>query len=137
MRHRFALWMLLGATLTAPAWGQAPETPKLRVSTIPIAGMVPLYAANKLGYFKDAGLEVAIEFAAGGAQSLPLGMQGTLQLSNGPVVAVALANQQGFDLRLLGPSLDDKRTTPGQTFFLNDTATTEIYTVSLHDTVAA
>ena len=115
MRHRFALWMLLGATLTAPAWGQAPETPKLRVSTIPIAGMVPLYAANKLGYFKDAGLEVAIEFAAGGAQSLPLVMQGTLQLSNGPIVSVALANQQGFDLRLLGPSLDDKRTTPGQT----------------------
>ena len=77
--------------LVAPAWGQAPETPKLRVSTIPIAGMVPLYTANKLGYFKNEGLEVSIEFAAGGAQSLPLVVQGTLQLSNGPIVSVALA----------------------------------------------
>ena len=44
--------------------GPAPETPKLRVSTIPIAGMTPLYTANKLGYFKDVGLEVNIDFAA-------------------------------------------------------------------------
>ena len=42
-------------------------------------------------------------------------MQGTLQLSNGPIVSVALAHQQGFDLKLIGPTLDDKRTAPGQT----------------------
>jgi len=115
MKHRIAGCIALAAALAAPAWGQAPETPKLRVSTIPIAGMVPLYTANKLGYFKNEGLEVSIEFAAGGAQSLPLVVQGTLQLSNGPIVSVALANQQGFDLRLLGPTLDDKRAVPGQT----------------------
>ena len=91
---------MLAAALAVSAWAQAPETPKLRVSTIPIAGMTPLYTANKLGYFKDAGLEVQIDFAAGGAQSLPLVMQGTLHLSNGPIVSVALAHQQGFDLRL-------------------------------------
>jgi NitT/TauT family transport system substrate-binding protein len=106
---------ILAAALAFPAWGQAPETPKLRVATIPIAGMTPLYAANKLGYFKDAGLEVSIEFAAGGVQTLPLVVQGTLQLSNGPIVSVALAHQQGFDLRLIGPTLDDKRAAPGQT----------------------
>jgi NitT/TauT family transport system substrate-binding protein len=114
MNHRVAGGMLVAA-LAFSAWAQAPETPKLRVSTIPIAGMTPLYTANKLGYFKDAGLEVAIDFAAGGAQSLPLVMQGTLQLSNGPIVSVALAHQQGSDLRLIGPTLDDKRATPGQT----------------------
>lgn len=106
---------VLAAVLAFPVLAQAPETPKLRVATIPIAGMTPLYAANKLGYFKDAGLEVHIDFTAGGAQSLPLVMQGTLQLSNGPIVSVALAHQQGFDLRLIGPTLDDKRTAPGQT----------------------
>ncbi|MGQ0653256.1 MAG: ABC transporter substrate-binding protein [Betaproteobacteria bacterium] len=63
--------------------------------------MTPLYTANKLGYFKDVGLEVAIDFTAGGAQSLPLVMQGTLQLSNAPIVSVALAHQQGFELRLI------------------------------------
>ena len=107
--------VVLAAVVAFPAWSQAPETPKLRIATIPIAGMTPLYAANKLGYFKDAGLEVAIDFTAGGAQSLPLVMQGTLQLSNGPIVSVALAHQQGFDLRLIGPTLDDKRAVPGQT----------------------
>jgi NitT/TauT family transport system substrate-binding protein len=106
---------LVAGTLAFASWAQAPETPKLRVSTIPIAGMTPLYAANKLGYFKDAGLEVAIDFTVGGAQTLPLVMQGSLQLSNGPIVSVALAQQQGFDLRLIGPTLDDKRATPGQT----------------------
>lgn len=106
---------ILAAVMAFPVWGQAPETPKLRIATIPIAGMTPLFAAHKLGYFKDAGLEVNIDFAAGGAQSLPLVMQGTLQLSNGPIVSVALAHQQGFDLRLIGPTLDDKRTAPGQT----------------------
>jgi NitT/TauT family transport system substrate-binding protein len=106
---------ILAAALAFPAWGQALETPKLRVSTIPIAGMTPLYTANKLGYFKDVGLEVNIDFAAGGAQSLPLVMQGTLQLSNAPIVSVALAHQQGFDLKLIGPTLDDKRASPGQT----------------------
>jgi NitT/TauT family transport system substrate-binding protein len=114
MRKSVAICMI-GAALAAPAWGQAPETPKLRVSTIPIAGMTPIYAANKLGYFKDVGLEVNVEFAAGGAQTVPLLVQGSLQLANGPAVSIALANQQGFNLRLLPPSLDDKRATPGQT----------------------
>ena len=115
MRKRVAICMLASAALAAQAWGQAPETPKLRVSTIPIAGMTPIYAANKLGYFKDAGLEVNVEFAAGGAQTVPLLVQGSLQLANGPAVSIALANQQGFNLRLLPPTLDDKRGSPGQT----------------------
>lgn len=115
MAPRLAKYFLITALLGAPAWGQAPETPKLRVSTIPIAGMVPIHAANKLGYFKDAGLEVNVEFAAGGAQTVPLLVQGTLQLANGPAVSIALANQQGFNLRLIPPTLDDKRSPPGQT----------------------
>jgi NitT/TauT family transport system substrate-binding protein len=115
MAPRLAKYFLITALLGAPAWGQAPETAKLRVSTIPIAGMVPIHAANKLGYFKDAGLEVNVEFAAGGAQTVPLLVQGTLQLANGPAVSIALANQQGFNLRLIPPTLDDKRSPPGQT----------------------
>lgn len=94
----------------------APETPKLRIAAIPIAGFTPLYAADKLGYFKEQGLEVTIDKgAAGGAQTLPLLVQGTLQLAVTPVVSVALANQQGFNIKLLPPSLDGKTTKPGQT----------------------
>ena len=41
--------------------------------------------------------------------------QGTLQLAVTPVVSAALANQQGFNLRILPPSLDEKQAPPGQT----------------------
>jgi NitT/TauT family transport system substrate-binding protein len=108
-------WLLAAALFTVPAWAQAPETPKLRVSTIPIAGMVPIYAANKLGYFKEGGLEVTIDFVAGGAQSVPLLVQGTFQFANTPPVSAALANVQGFNIRLVPHTLDDKMSPPGQT----------------------
>ena len=119
MKRHLASCMLLAATMVAmpvaPAGAQPPETPKLRVSTIPIAGMTPLYAANKLGYFRDEGLEINIDFVSGGSQSLLLVMQGSLHLSNAPIVSLALAKQQGFDVKLVAPTLDDKRTPPGQT----------------------
>ena len=110
-----AIVAVFAAVLAAPAWAQAPETPKLRVSTIPIAGMVPIHAAQKLGYFKDVGLEVAVDFVAGGAQTVPLLIQGTFQFANTPAVSAALASQQGFNIRLVPPTLDDKRASPGQT----------------------
>lgn len=113
MASRF-LAFLCAAISSASAYA-APEVSKLRVSAIPIAGFTPIYAADKLGYFKQEGLEVTIDKAAGGAQTLPLLVQGTLQLAVTPVVSVALANQQGFDIRLIPPSLDAKRTKPGQT----------------------
>ena len=102
----------------------APETTKLRIAAIPIAGFTPIYAADKLGYFREEGLEVTIDRAAGGAQTLPLLVQGTLQLAETPVVSVALANQQGFNLRLIPPSLDEGRMPPGATALvvLNDSA---------------
>jgi NitT/TauT family transport system substrate-binding protein len=109
------LVLALSIAFSCAAYG-APETAKLRIAAIPIAGFTPLYAADKLGYFKQEGLEVTIDRgAAGGAQTLPLLVQGTLQLAVTPVVSVALANQQGFNIRLIPPSLDAKRTTPGQT----------------------
>lgn len=106
--------LALGLVVSFAAAG-APETSKLRIAAVPIAGFTPIYAADKLGFFKEEGLEVTIDKSSGGAQTLPLLVQGTLQLAVTPVVSVALANQQGFNLRLIPPALDDKRTTPGQT----------------------
>ena len=114
---KFTQRLLVGVWLCAssvPAWS-APETPKLRIGVIPIAGLTPIYAADKLGYFKEEGLEVSLETSSGGAQSLPLVVQGTLQISNAPLVSVVLADQQGFDLKMLPPSLDEKKVSPAQT----------------------
>jgi NitT/TauT family transport system substrate-binding protein len=109
--------LFAATTFALPAWA-APETPKLRVSTIPIAGQVPIFAAQKLGYFAEAGLEVEISFADGGAQAVPLLVQGSLQLAVAPITSVALANQQGFNLKLVPPTLDEKSAAPGQTVLL-------------------
>jgi NitT/TauT family transport system substrate-binding protein len=108
----------MSAFCAGRAMAQAPETPKIRVSTLPIAGQVPIYTAQKLGYFKDAGLDVDITFADGGAQSVPLLVQGSLQLAVTPITSAALANQQGFNLKLVPPTLDDKKKAPGQTVLL-------------------
>ena len=111
---KFLLTLTALALLSLPAAAQ-PETSKLRISAVPIAGFTPIYAADKLGFFKQEGLEVTIDRAAGGAQTVPLLVQGTLQFAVTPVVSAALANQQGFNLRIIPPSLDEKRSVPGQT----------------------
>jgi NitT/TauT family transport system substrate-binding protein len=113
MLSKVVLALALGAM--SAAYAATPETAKLRIAAVPIAGFTPIYAAEKLGYFKQEGLEVTIDKSSGGAQTLPLLVQGTLQLAVTPVVSVALANQQGFNLRLIPPSLDEKREAPGQT----------------------
>ncbi|MEO6270958.1 MAG: ABC transporter substrate-binding protein [Lautropia sp.] len=113
MIRKIVLALTMGISIAAHAAG--PETAKLRIAAVPIAGFTPIYAADKLGYFKEQGLEVAIDKASGGAQTLPLLVQGTLQLAVTPVVTVAMANQQGFDIRLIPPALDEKRVSPGQT----------------------
>jgi NitT/TauT family transport system substrate-binding protein len=64
-----ALCLLLS---TLGAWAQAPEKPKV---TIAVGGKatlfyLPLTLAERLGYFKDEGLEVEIPDFAGGAKSL-------------------------------------------------------------------
>jgi NitT/TauT family transport system substrate-binding protein len=115
VRASLACLVLLASATGSTTWAATPETPKLRIGVIPIAGLTPIFAANKLGYLRDEGLEVTLEASSGGAQSLPLVVQGTLQISNAPVVSVALATQQGFDLRMLPPSLDEKSVAPAQT----------------------
>ena len=70
MVSRFLLTLTALLLLPLPAAAQ-PETSKLRISAVPIAGFTPIYAADKLGFFKQEGLEVTIDRAAGGAQTVP------------------------------------------------------------------
>jgi len=100
------------------AGGTSPETKALKIGVIPIAGVTPIFAAQKLGYFQQEGLDVTLETSSGGAASLPLVAQGGLQISNAPPVSVILANAQRFDFRMLAPSLDGASQSPDQTAVL-------------------
>lgn len=103
------------ATATEPEAAGQPETTELRVGVIPIAGLTPINVAVEEGYFEDEGLSVTLETSSGGAASLPLVAQGDLQISNAPPVSVILGQSQGFDFKILPPSLDAKDSNPGQT----------------------
>lgn len=107
-----------GGESSNAASGTAPEVSNLKIGVIPIAGVTPIFAAQKLGYFKEEGLEVTLETSSGGAASLPLVAQGGLQVSNAPPVSVILANTQRFDFAMLAPSLDGEPAPPGQTAVL-------------------
>lgn len=107
-----------GSSDTAANSGPGPETSDLKVGVIKIAGVTPIYAAQKLGYFKDEGLNVSLETSSGGAASLPLLSQGDLQITNAPAVSVILGRQRGFDFSILPPSLDAEAQQPGQTAVL-------------------
>ncbi len=107
-----------GSDKAATASGPGPETSDLKIGVIKIAGVTPIFAAQKLGYFKDEGLNVTLETSSGGAASLPLVSQGELQITNAPAVSVILGREKGFDFSILPPSLDAEPQAPGQTAVL-------------------
>lgn len=107
-----------GSDTSSNASGSGPETTSLKIGVIKIAGVTPIFAAQKLGYFKDEGLDVTLETSSGGAQSLPLLSQGDLQITNAPAVSVILGRAHGYDFTILPPSLDAEAHAPGQTAVL-------------------
>ena len=73
------------AMLAGTAWAQAPEKKKI---TIAVGGKnlfyyLPLTVAERLGYFKDEGLEVVIPDFAGGAKALQALVGGSADMVSG------------------------------------------------------
>ena len=76
---------MLVALGTAGAWAQAPEKKKI---TIAVGGKslfyyLPLTVAERLGYFKDEGIEVEIPNVAGGSQALRALVGGSADMVSG------------------------------------------------------
>ncbi len=55
------------------------EVTKITASSLTDDTAMPLWLANKLGYFKENNLEVTIQYAASGAAALPAGIAGDWQ----------------------------------------------------------
>jgi NitT/TauT family transport system substrate-binding protein len=113
MRFVLAAWIVLAALLAAAcAWAQAPEK---RAVTIAVGGKAALYylpltLAERLGYFKDAGLDVQILDFAGGAKSLQAMMGGSADVVAGGFDHVVILRARGqklkaFVLQVATPSL--------------------------------
>lgn len=77
------------------------ELETLRVSTIPINDVAPLYVAMKNGYFRDVGLAIDTTPSTGGAVGVPGLLGGSFDVVYANVVSALLAAAQGLDIKVV------------------------------------
>lgn len=78
------------------------EKTSLRVGILTIGDLVPFWAAQEQGYFKDEGLKVTEQEAAGGAAIQPAVKSGDLDLGWSNITSVVLAKAENLDFKFLG-----------------------------------
>jgi NitT/TauT family transport system substrate-binding protein len=92
-----------------------PEKSQIRVGIIPISNLVPLYVAQKLGYFREAGLTVETTNATGGPALTAALVGGSLDFVYTSYVSVFQAQSQGFSLMIVANQNSAQRTAPDAT----------------------
>jgi NitT/TauT family transport system substrate-binding protein len=89
-----------GAASAAGAPDSVALTP-LNIGTLKIAALTNLYAADKLGYFKEQGLKVTFTEMGGGAELLPAASAGKLDITLSIPSTAIMARQKGFDFKMV------------------------------------
>ncbi|MBI4321081.1 MAG: ABC transporter substrate-binding protein [Chloroflexi bacterium] len=101
------IWSLVVALLVSSACVPAakkPEVSQVKAGIMVVENVSPLYAAEKLGYFKDEGLQVEQTTLGGGAEILPGIVAGKINFGYSNVVSVLQARSQGFDMSIISSS---------------------------------
>ena len=104
----FVLALVIGAMEHAEA--QAPLT--LKVGILPIIPMTPLRTAEKLGYFKEEGVELQLQTFQGGAVALPALLNKQVDITYSNYVSVVQLAQQGGKLRVIAGGTSSWAKTP-------------------------
>jgi NitT/TauT family transport system substrate-binding protein len=86
------------ATTATPAAASA--TP-LNIGTLKIAALANLYAAEKLGHFKEEGLQVTFTQMGGGAELLPAVSAGKIDITLSIPSSAIQARDKGFDFKMV------------------------------------
>jgi NitT/TauT family transport system substrate-binding protein len=86
-----------------PAAGQQATTVPLKVGTLPIIELLPLFVGKDEGFFREAGLDLELTTLAGGAAGIPALESGSLNIMYSNLVSVLQAVEQGLDLRIVAP----------------------------------
>ena len=94
-----SLALVTGAVAQAPIG--APEQSVVRVGLIPIASLTPIYAGDKLGYFKEEGLAIERKIIATSPDQIAALSGGSVEVAYGNVVTAIFAQVQGYDLRIV------------------------------------
>jgi NitT/TauT family transport system substrate-binding protein len=95
------IWIVLLAGFAGPVSSAPPEKPRLTIAVGGKASLyyLPLTIAERLGYFKEEGLEVEIADFAGGAKSLQAMMGGSADVVSGGFDHVFVMRARGQNLQ--------------------------------------
>lgn len=104
-RTGLALAAAAGLSLTACGNGETPgedgELTEITVGALPIVDNAAIYLGEQEGFFEDAGLDLDIEQAQGGAALLPAVMSDEMDFGFSNVTSLLIAESQGLDVEIL------------------------------------
>src|SRR5919112_2904181 len=82
--------------------GGTPEQPeKVKIGLIPIADVAPVFVGIKQGYFKEQGLELEPQFAAGGAAITPAVISGDFDIGFSNTVSLLIAASKDLPVQII------------------------------------
>ena len=82
--------------------GGTPQKPeKVKIGLIPIADVAPVFVGIKQGFFKEQGLELEPQFAAGGAAITPAVVSGDFDIGFSNTVSLLIAGSKGLPLQII------------------------------------
>jgi len=82
--------------------GGTPEQPqKVKIGLIPIADVAPVFVGIKQGFFKEQGIELEPQFAAGGAAITPAVISGDFDIGFSNTVSLLIAASKGLPVQII------------------------------------
>jgi NitT/TauT family transport system substrate-binding protein len=77
---------------------------KLTVQLLPISDVVPVYLGIEKGFFKEENLDLEIQIAQGGAEIIPLVMNGSVQIGYSNTPSLFIAAVEGLPIQIVAPA---------------------------------
>jgi NitT/TauT family transport system substrate-binding protein len=82
--------------------GGTPEQPeKVKIGLIPIADVAPVFVGIKQGFFKEQGIELEPQFAAGGAAITPAVVSGDFDIGFSNTISLLIASSKGLPVQIV------------------------------------
>lgn len=81
--------------------GEDGELTPMSVGVLPIVDNAAIYLGDQEGFFEDAGLDLTLEQAQGGAALLPAVMSDEMDFGFSNVTSLLIAESQGLDVEIL------------------------------------
>jgi len=114
----WARCVLSVAIVTLLLWGgntgaqQAGTSGKVVVGSLKIVNLTPLYIAEKLGYFRQEGMDVEVKFLGGGAESLAILAAEKLNIIYTNWTSFLQARAAGFNFLIIAGNASAPRQAP-------------------------